>query len=320
MLLDPPGSGGPELYLRVRPGAGDDILTITTPAAGQPLAADGIITVAGGALPSGTSNRFAIVEVHVGSAEGPMIFEFGVRVFRFIRVKLAPHNVSINGTATNITQAQLNTMLRGINAIYRPVGIYFRWEALPAAATVRTGYRLAGQVTYNGDSANAHPVPGSAPPVNVPANDYSEFNGILQQNRVAGAINVYFVPGFTECNPADSAMAGGAISKSSWAAGCGMIMTPAFANDGHVLGHELGHMLELDHPNQNSAGTDIYDNIDVYRRLMYAYTDLPASPGYRSNVGYGALKPGDQLTERNKTQDPRDRDWYDTRSHAYNPY
>lgn len=301
------------VHVRVRAGAGDDVLTVTTPAAGQPLAADGIITVQAGDI--ATPDRFAIVEVRMGAADGPVAFEFGVRIFQMRVVRLAPHNVSINGTATNVTNADMTRIVRAVNAIYRPIGIEFRSANFPAAAVVRTGYRQAGHVTYNGGAA-AHPVPGSAPPVNVPAHDFGEFHGILGQSRVAGHVNVYFVSNFMNCDPGGVTMAGGAVSKGASPAGHGMIMTPAYANNGHVLAHELGHMLELDHPNQNAAGADVLQNIHMHLRLMFAYIRLPASPGYRSDVGYGAGLAGDQLTQRNKVHDTRDRDWYDARSHA----
>jgi len=312
--LDPP-PGGPQLFLTNRVPAESSIAAVTTPASGTALAADGIITVHSGG--GSWSNRLVIIDVRVGSDSGPVIFEFGVRVFAMIRLDVQPHIVRINGTLCATNQARIDTLRDVVNRVWRPVGLRFNFKPVAGHTVTRTGCITAGEVTTNNSSA---PVPNPLGGT-LAANDWTEFNNILLQDRVASHINIHWVVRFTNLGvaaPNQHNTNAATYDRVAWPAGCGIIMNDTA--DGNDLAHEIGHFLSLNHPDENAAGASVIEHVDMLRRLMYSFRPFAANAAYRANVGYGANQRGALVTMRNRSQDRRDNDWNDSRTRARNPY
>jgi len=286
------------------------IVSITAPAAGDPVPADDIITLHGES--GGSGNTFAVVEVRLGSTTGPLLMEFGVRVFEVIRVDVRPHLVTINGTACTTTQADITALATAVNAIWRPCGVRFRFGATAGHAVARAGFFNAGQITYNDTGAAV----GA-----VPANYWTEFWDVRGQDRAANTINLYFVHQFTNVGRAAghqhdlNAMT---WDRSNDATRHGVIMKDG-AN-GNDLAHEFGHFLSLPHTDEDPIGTNSREDMWVCRELMFSFRPYAASVGYREEVGYGHQQRGALITMRNRPQFNRDAEWFDARTRARNAF
>lgn len=287
---------GAALYIKSRD---TNAVEIVTPATGHTLPADGIVHLRAKVIT--TNNKFAVVEVRHASDTGPVIFEFGVRVFKTIPINVQPHRVRINGTLCTTNQAGIDDLRRVVNRIWRPAGIYFRFRTVAGHTVTRTGFANAGEITYNDQS--------------TPQN-WAEFYSVIGQDRVANHVNLYFIRRFTNVGfaPPQHTMQAGTLDRVASSTNHGVIMTDSA--DGNDLAHELGHFLSLDHPDEVSNLKDV----DSRRRLMFRYNPYSTSRAYRRNVGYGNLNRGALITMRNKPQDRRDNDWNDSRTRARNPF
>jgi hypothetical protein len=253
-----------------------------------------------------------VVEVRLGSTTGPLLMEFGVRVFEVIRVQVRPHLVTINTTAPNTTQADLTRQEREVNAIWRPCGVRFTFGTATGHNVVRTGYFNAGEITYNSSGAVAE---------GVPANYWTEFWDVRGQDRAASTINLYYVHEFT--NVGAAAGMRHALNAMTWdrdldATRHGVIMKDG-AN-GNDLAHEFGHFLSLPHPDEEVIGTSSREDMWVLRQLMYSFRPYNAAFGYRHELGYGGHQRGALITLRNRAQYNRDAEWVDARTRARNAF
>ncbi|HEV8607056.1 MAG TPA: hypothetical protein VGQ99_17075 [Tepidisphaeraceae bacterium] len=285
-------------------------VTIAAPATGGPVPADGIFTLHG--VSGGSGNKFAVVEVRLGSTTGPLMMEFGVRVFQQIRVAVRPHLVTINGTACTTTQADITRQEREVNAIWRPCGVRFNFGTATGHNVVRTGYVTAGEITYNSSGAAVG---------GVAANYWTEFWDVRGQDRAANTINLYYAHEFT--NVAGAAGHTHDLNAMTWdraldATRHGVIMKDG-AN-GNDLAHEFGHFLSLPHADEAVLGTSSREEMWVLRQLMYSFRPFVAAVGYREELGYGHQQRGALITLRNRAQFNRDAEWVDARTRARNAF
>jgi len=287
-------------------------VTIAAPSGGGPVPANGIFTLHGvSGATGGTANKFVVVEVRLGSTTGPLMMEFGVRVFQRILLDVLPHLVTINGTACNTDHFDVEDLATGVNAIWRPCGIQFRFLPTTGQDVTMTGYVTAGEITYNDTNAAV----GS-----VAAQYWNEFWQLRQQKRGANQINVYFAGQFTNVGNAAHPHALNAMTwdKVNDPTNHGIVMKDgADAND---LAHELGHFLSLPHADDKTQNDHSREDMWVCRQLMYAFRPFAAQVGWREELGYGHQQRGALITLRNRAQFNRDAEWYDARTRARNAF
>jgi hypothetical protein len=288
----------------------DTTVTISAPVGGGPVPADGIFTLHG--VSGGTGNKFAVVEVRLGSTTGPLMMEFGVRVFQQIRVTVRPHLVTINGTACTTTQADLNRQEIEVNAIWRPCGVRFNFGTATGHAVTRTGFFNAGEITYNDTGAAV----GA-----VPANYWTEFWDVRGQDRAANTLNLYYVHEFTNVGAAAGHQHD--LNAMTWdrdldATRHGVIMKDG-AN-GNDLAHEFGHFLSLPHSDESTPGNHSREDMWCCRQLMFSFRPFAAAFNYREELGYGHRQRGALITLRNRPQFNRDAEWVDARTRARNAF
>jgi hypothetical protein len=244
-----------------------------------PLPATGIFQLQGVA---DTSDPVKI-QVHIGAEDGPVLGELEPHIFQLRQVRVRAHLVSINGTGTARTAASLVTLFRDVNRAWRAAGIEFLYnQAETRNGTINT-FTTAGTVT-----TNFAPPPPAAPVT-------GEFMQVLGLHSPPGdpgpdpnAVNVYFVQ--TVADPID--WTGGTLDNDNRPGDIGVVLRDR--GNAHELAHELGHFLNLDtHAGENNAGAHFRDDIWSERRMMFDFNPLDnGQPGYRHDVGYGNLVPG----------------------------
>lgn len=314
------------------------LVEVVAPAGGGPLPDDGIFRIRGVA-----DRQSAPVKVQIrhDNADGPVLAELEPHIFQLISIRLAVHMVTINGTGTgrqaaNVadTRGNVDTLVRGVDAIWRPCGVRFTyaharivaetirrrpapatgseylhrpsgtWRALPAPMGAAADYAAAGIVTTD---ATTYPDAN---------HQYDEFDTLLNINPVANAVNVY-------CVHDGTGWAGlSYVTDVSMAGQSGLGLAIADNASAYDLAHELGHYLGNNHADENSAGDDT-DNKDIWlvRRLMYS--DWPAdAPPYRNDVGYGPDQYGAMISVKKLGGDYSNADGEVARSRrrARNPY
>ena len=283
-------------------------LEVTVPAPGAALPAARMMMVKFKAKSAGE----AFLEVRFGRAEGPVIQRLRVVVNPTRSVRLAAHVPTINGAAVNDPSGdpgdvvpsrsfrsddEILGLIEEVNQIYFPYGIRF----IPEPVIDRAGvldFRHQGFI---------HVLTG-------------EFNRTTALNRVAGAVNMYFVP---QIQFADTTIVnhwGGAANSSRGAPRTFGSIIADMAVGGQTVSHELGHVLNLvkdrayQHVNTRmdpahpGSGRNVRDDIVSRRRLMWAYTDFLHIDGmrYRDDIGYDIGNPGCMLTVKNIDGDPTD--------------
>jgi len=285
-----------------------DRLEVTLPAAGAALPSARKMMVKFKAKSAGE----AYLEVRFGSAEGPIIHRLRVVVNPLRDVRLAAHVPTINGTAANDssgnpvaaravrTDDDIRGLIEDVNRIYFPYGIRFVLDA----AIDRAGVLNFTKQGFVNDMTN-------------------EFDRMTALNRVAGAVNMYFVPQIGSIDEVDQV--GGSANSSQGSPRTFGSLIADMAVGGQTVSHELGHVLNLvkdSHyvhvntvPDRAHPGTgrDVRDDIVSRRRLMWAYTNfqLVLVGGvqvmeYRDDVGYFYNGPGCMLTVKNLDGDRTD--------------
>lgn len=305
------------------------LVEVTQPTNGTALAADGIIKLKGGT--GRFSDRFVKVNVRYGTQTGPVIFEFGVRVFAVIRPRVQPWIVSIRGrtggpafstVAPTTNAARITRLGRTANRIWRPAGVNFNFRP---ARTFTITLDRAGEISYHsGDPTPPATVPAPGTTINgttVAVGNHSEFWALRSTasggRHTASHINVYWVTQFRNAAlPANPFL----LNAMTWARDLdasthGIVMRDAA--DGNDLAHELGHFLSLPHSDMDDHS--LHD-VQVLKHLMYSFRPYTVNRGWRRNVGYGNRQRGALITMRNKPQYTRDGEWHESRTRARNPF
>lgn len=293
---------GGALFITVSDNA---ILAITSPAPGTALPGQQNMMIRFRARAAGE----CLIRVMFGAENGPVIHQLRVVVNALRDVRIAAHVPTINGAIVNDstgtpvparstrTDANIRDLIAQANAIYFPYGIRFVLDAAINRAGV-LNFSNRGMVN---DMTN-------------------EFGLTTANNRVNGAVNMYFVPQIGSAAEVDQV--GGSASSSRENPNTFGSLIADMAAGGQTIAHELGHVLNLvndprgqfvhvntvNDPASPGTGREVRSDIVSRRRLMWAFTNLPADPNmpYRSDVGYGAGQPGAMLTVKQLDQDRTD--------------
>lgn len=248
------------------------------------------------------------LKIHFGAADGPVLAEMAIQVYRELVVRVVAHAVTINGTAPRTTLANVQEIFRRINRIYAPAGVRFTIPTNLLNETVN-GFARAGTVTLT----------------NVPDQRNTELQTVLRQNPVANALNAYFFRHYfdttnTSGGPGGTPdqVVGIAFSRDDARAnppnaatgfpGCQAGITLRDTNDlkeaAHTAAHEIGHSLRLEHYD-NGQGNQTRNDIWAHRNLMHNFTNLISTSGAndvfpnsfsRTQVGYGRYNDGRIMT------------------------
>ncbi len=304
------------------------VIQVITPVSGAPIPNDDIISIKG---IIDKKNSPVTVQIHYGAQDGPVIGEIEPHIFKLIRLRLAMHLVDIysgdtsrwNASAATL-QTNMEALVQQANDIWRPVGVELRadnmliirdlirrnpangarsqffhrssasWRSLPSPLGATGNFTTTGTVTDNSAWGNSQ---------------YREFDTLIKLNFVRNRVNVYCVNSGT-----------GWVGLSYVGLNRGLAIDDSASN--FDFAHELGHYLNLDHADENAAGTDA-DNKEnwLLRRLMYSNWP-PATPPHRNNVGYGGGQYGALLSVKKLPGDysKADGEVAKSRRRARNPF
>lgn len=294
---------------------------VVSPSPESPLNAEGIIEWQG---IKDVRDDTAIIQVHLGSPDGPVIGELETHTFNLVKVNVCLHRVTLQGANHGIpamtarSDADIENMFKVVNAIWRPCGIEFVIKerrtptfTLTSTTTLITGPRQGCVVIDNSDNW---------------AVQHTELMG---KNPKRGMVNVYFVNRIWDISDPN----GGSVL------GIGTSLTAGYGNygvtlpdgaDENDLAHELGHVLNLDfhgrgvvaHADDNSTTRHFRQDIYTRRRLMHSYNPHPPDvdePAYRGNVDYGNDLRGCLLTLKGLPNDDTDGEVAESRRRARGP-
>ncbi len=298
-----------------------NLVQVISPSPESPLGADGIIQLKG---LKDVRNDTAIIKVHLGSPDGPVIGELEPHTFNLIKVNVCVHRVTLQGTnhgisaMTGRSDADIDAMFEVVNAIWRPCGIEFVIKerrtptfTLPSTTTLITGPRQGCVVIDNSNNW---------------AVQHTELMG---KNPRRHMVNVYFVNRIWDVSDPNG---GGTLGiGTSMTAGYGNYgVTLPDAADENDLAHELGHVLNLDfhgggvvaHADDRATTNHFRQDIWTRRRLMHSYNPHPVEtgePAYRGNVGYGSDLRGCLITLKDLPNEDTDGEVAEARKRARGP-
>ncbi len=264
-----------------------------------------IVTPSGGKLAAGAEADFEIkgllggtpkevkIFARFGSATGPIVGRMMAWVFTQLTMQITPHVAAIasaTGAAVASSVVVANVM-NLVKAIWRPCGIDF-----VISATVNDAYTFAnpGHVTWD-----------------------AEVNSLLGHSFAAASVNAHFV----HCIdiPTSPGVLGLGLSRAFATAhglpAPGIILGDTnldgsnrtadamwIAND---LAHEIGHFLQLEHPEMLQPPNERKDSWSR-RMLMHNFNLQTASGDWRDDFGYGssggAIRRGCMITMKNLAQ------------------
>jgi hypothetical protein len=271
----------------------------------QPLASDGIFQAKGikDLKSSGEQNFAVAIQVHVDSLDGPVIGEMEPHVFQFQDLRIVAHLVTINGVGTTRSAQDFKDLVDEANVIWRATGIRFLYDPTETKANIVTGFKQDGTVGALDD--------------NLALQD-QEQSRVYHLSPDLNAINVYCVQAIESDSPGAKVMGETHDVDFIADAGIGVILSDQAADkSGRVLAHELGHFLDLTHADEDGKFHHIRDDIWTENRLMWfgvlldpiQLSDPPPAnpqPGYRTDIGYGLLRPGDLIDLKHLANDPVD--------------
>lgn len=285
------------------------------------------------AVASGSAN----LEVRFGSITGPIIHRIQVAVNPLIDVRVVAHVPTIAGNPfidpatgnpfpaqSTRTNASIQALITGANQIYFPYGIRLNLVAAidRAANIVLTNQGMVDDLS-------------------------NEFSQTTALNRIASAINAYFIPQIANptaaagSNTAINQVAGVATSAITDSATYGLFVAD-WAASFQVIAHECGHLFNITNDPTNSflhintapdpaspgTGREVRWDVISQRRLMWSYTNFfggtpPAPPNprghqlaIRDDVGYGNNQPGAMLTVKQLDNDRSDLEMAEVRRTA----
>jgi hypothetical protein len=297
------------------------LVKVVSPGPETALGSDGVLQLKG---VKDVRDDTAIIQVHLGSSEGPIIGELEPHTFNLVKVNVCVHRVTLNGAnhgipaMTGRTDADIDALFETVNAVWRPCGIEFVIKErrtptfrLTSTTTAITGPRQGCVVIDNS------------------ANWAVQHDELMGKNPRRHMVNVYFVQRIWDV----SDPAGGTTL------GIGTTMTAGYGNYGvtlpdgatnNDLTHELGHVLNLDfhgggqvgHADDNATTEHFRRDIWTRRRLMHSYNPDPpqaGEPAYRGNVGYGASARGCLIAVKGLPNDDTDGELAEARRRAKGP-
>jgi hypothetical protein len=242
----------------------------------------------------GGEPKTAVIEIHSGSAGGPVVHRLTVWVFTRVTVSLTPHNVAIagaGGAAAVASAVNVASVMGLVKAIWRPCGIDIKVETTVNDSPT---YAAAGSVRWD-----------------------AEVKNLVATYNKAGTINAYFVNcivlpgnpgvlglGFSKAIAPTFGLAGSAILLGDTNVnGANRVAdTMWLAND---LAHEVGHFFGLDHPEKLQPPNERKD-LWSRRLLMHNFNLQAASGDWRDDFGYGKVgnqpRRGCMVTNKNLTQ------------------
>ncbi len=269
------------------------ILTVQAPAGGGPLAADGIFQVKG---EQDAASRPVKIQVHLGTADGPVLGELEPHIYQLHRLRVQAHLVSINGTPTTRTAQTLVQLFQEVNNTWRIGGIEFQYDPAQTVQTPVNGLANAGQMTTS--------LPQS----------FTEFSKIINTAVSRSGINVYFVQAANEVT--------GLTFANDVARPRGFGLVIADSGTSQTVAHELCHYLDSpQHSDQNAAGAQIRGDIWTLRTLMFSSLGFAAQvPAHRNDVGYGANQAGSFMMVKDLPVDTSDGEVARARRRALNPF
>ncbi len=302
------------------------ILKVEDPATGPLPSGDEVVIKLKGVLGSADATpKKAKLEIRFGATSGPILNKLDCWVFKAATVRLAPHFVTIGGVAPTCNVANVMTLVK---AIWRPCGVHYEVDA-----------------TRN-DNITTFANPGTVMNPWHATNKFagSELDQLLSTNRAANRVNIYFI---NQIGTSGGTLGYG-FSKSAHAnygiTDPGIVLagtTPSgsvsrddyyWAND---LAHEIGHFLQLWHPNQQEPPNEREDSWSR-RMLMHNYnlmrnTTWPrlfsngppvqnyANRAHFNDLGYGSQLRGGFITMKDLPQISTDGECGTSRGAATGP-
>lgn len=256
---------------------------------------------------AGQSPAVALIQVHHGSAGGPIVAQLGAFVYQPLALRIAPHVMNVRSSGGGATVAPTvvpEDVIARANDIWRPVGIEFS-----ALATETHDHTAASAFTVTlSDVASIYAAHHTPNAINVFFLEALDFSGGFGLSRALLPRFARF--GFTH--------PGVAIAVED---------LTGFGLDAQLLGnrlaHELGHVLGLWHPEKANADRPRKDGYSR-RMVMHPVPFLESLADWRDDLGYGKagtlLRRGALITLKDLSQMQTDGEAATARVTAVNPY
>lgn len=293
------------LFVTVEP---KDLVKLESPLPGQPLGGlptpvgqpHDVIVIRG---LKDVALRCGKIQVRFGSPSGPVLSEIECHIFALKEVRVIAWLVTILGIGPNLGLPpgtsdeklieEIANDFAKVNRIFEPAGIVFNFQS------ERTK-RFSIDRTLPGKKNRPFKWPGK---VNDKRDaDWEEFSSVVNTKYVKGAINVYFVHralGYTAAAIPPS------VPRKR---GYGIVVSDAYKvrfdppAPEYVLAHELGHFLEMEHPDEvfdptkKTQRRSIRADMWTLRNLDFSHFFEHRSPIHHRDLGYGPGSPGKLIT------------------------
>ncbi|MDX2150491.1 MAG: hypothetical protein SFV54_07140 [Bryobacteraceae bacterium] len=270
------------------------VVAVSAPAHGSPLPGDGIFEIEG--LVDRANDPVAI-EVHLGSADGPVIGELEPHIFQLRTLRVRVHLVTINGVSTTRTAQSMVDTFRQINEIWRPAGIVFEYDPALVRTPALNGFAVAGQMTTN-----------------ISGGNWNEFSTIINTNPDNFRINLYCVRDANEVHGLTF------DNRTARPNGYGIVLADSGTANSNA--HELCHYLDNPHHSWEDAA-QARNRADIWARRRLLWSPDPWDPealAHRNDVGYGNTRRGALITVKEMAGDPWDGELARARRRSLNPY
>jgi len=290
--------GGAPVFITVTPA---DLIEVAAPASGGPLTGSDTFQIKG---LKDEPNKCAKVQARLGDAKGPVLGELECHIFALKELHIVAHFVTIRGVPATLGlgSVSLDALkkvaeedIRTVNAIYRPAGIQFelrdaRIDSIDDVPETGKPFKVPGKVSFV---------------IEEPDVSFKEVKAIMALNSAAHAINVYYVHRIFGGNNGFAARRGTIFAKDNPP---GVVISDHSRLMGadRTLAHELGHYLQLPHPDQSEKVFVTKVDMWMLRRLMQHAALTPGHPPHHDDVGYGSSVRGTGITLKDFGLDTRD--------------